>query len=277
MFDAADDAATSPVEDNSGAEVSSVLESSASSDSNEGSGLNPAWSPLLEKLPTSLHPLVTPELSKWDKNFQTKLQEVQSGYKPYEAYKEFVDAGVPVDQLQKAQHLYSLLKENPEFIYNQLKDFYGFDAEGQGQSQDEEVFDYSSPDADISQHPKFKELMENQQRMEQFLQSEHQTRQMQEAEQQIEKELASIKASNPDVDELRVIQTAMATGQNLTEAAKIVAAQDEAVLLRSRQNPPAVMSSHGGIPAPEPTDPRKLNNTDTRNLVASILKAQHNT
>ena len=50
MFDAADDAATSPVEDNSGAEVSSVLESSASSDSNEGSGLNPAWSPLLEKL-----------------------------------------------------------------------------------------------------------------------------------------------------------------------------------------------------------------------------------
>ena len=37
------------------------------------------------------------------------------------------------------------------------------------------------------------------------------------------------------------------------------------------------MSSHGGIPAPEPTDPRKLNNTDTRNLVASILKAQHNT
>ena len=66
--------------------------------------------------------------------------------------------------------------------------------------------------------------------MEQFLQSEHQTRQMQEAEQQIEKELASIKASNPDVDELRVIQTAMATGQNLTEAAKIVAAQDEAVL-----------------------------------------------
>ena len=128
MFDAADDAATPPVEDNSGAEVSSVLESSTSSDSNEGSGLNPAWNPLLEKLPTSLHPLVTPELSKWDKNFQTKLQEVQSGYKPYEAYKEFVDAGVPVDQLQKAQHLYSLLKENPEFIYNQLKDFYGFDA-----------------------------------------------------------------------------------------------------------------------------------------------------
>ena len=64
--------------------------------------------------------------------------------------------------------------------------------------------------------------MENQQRMEQFLQSEHQTRQMQEAEQQIEKELASIKASNPDVDELRVIQTAMATGQNLTEAAKLL-------------------------------------------------------
>ena len=128
MFDAADDAATPPVEDNSGAEVSSVLESSTSSDSNEGSGLNPAWNPLLEKLPTSLHPLVTPELSKWDKNFQTKLQEVQSGYKPYEAYKEFVEAGVPVDHLQKAQHLYSLLKENPEFIYNQLKDFYGFDA-----------------------------------------------------------------------------------------------------------------------------------------------------
>lgn len=247
-----------------------------------GDSLNPAWSPLLEVLPTEFHSMVTPTLKEWDGKFQEQLQQVHSQYEPY---KPFVDNHVPADQIEQALNVYNLINTNPELIYQQMQEFYGFGAGGQGQEDPnssgqqqaaggDDPFDINSPDADIMQHPKVKELFENQQALAQFFVQQQEQEKLAAAEQQIEAEIATVKEKYPNLDELLIFQTATGANITLTEAADRLNAQYEQLLAQSRQPAPKVFSANGGLPAQQQPDPRKLNSTSTQDLVAQILASQ---
>lgn len=240
--------------------------------------LNPAWNPLLEKLPSSLHPLATPVLRDWDKNFQNEIQKVHSQYEPY---KGFVDQKVDPVQLQQAYELFNLMNTNPQLVYENMGQYYGFSQQEQGQTDQgnntgqQESFDFNNPDVDITQHPKFQELMQNQQMLAQYLVSEQEQRANAAAQQQLDKEWSGITQKYPHLDELEVYQFATGGNMTLTQAAEQLNSRREAWLAESQRPAPKVFGGNGnGTPAAQQPDPTKLNSHDRRALVAQILAAQ---
>lgn len=249
--------------------------------------INPAWNPVLEKLPPSFHPAITPHLQEWDKNFNTKLAEVQQRYEPY---KSFVDNNVTADDIQMALNIVKEIDTNPQQFYQQMQDYFGFGA-GQGQQQQQSPATQTQEpdfglggiqaDDELLQNPKIQELMQNQQALAQAVLAQREQAQLEQHNRQIEADLAEIKQTNPNVDELMLFRIATGQGVDLKQAATILNQYNESVLTASRQvappAPPVFNPAGGGVPAAQQPDPAKLNGRETKNLVAEILKAQLST
>ena len=108
-----------------------------------GQGGNPAWNELLSQVPQELHSQVIPHLQRWDAGVTKRFQEVQTKYKPYE---DFASRGVSPDQINLALNVAQAIVDNPQAVYQQLGERYGFgQPEGQPQvqgqpNQDEEMW-----------------------------------------------------------------------------------------------------------------------------------------
>ena len=269
---------TAEVNDAAGVESQPTEQSGANEP--QGDSLNPAWSPLLEKLPSEFVPMVTPTLKEWDTKFQEQLQQVHSQYEPY---KQFAEQQVPAEALEQAYNLFQLMNSDPQLVYQQMQEFYGFGGQGQEdpltnpgqQAVEGEPYDFNSPDADIMQHPKVKELFENQQALASYFVNQQEQERVAAAEKQIETELTEVKQKYPNVDELMLFEVATGGNMTLSQAAEQIHAQYEAMLAQSRQPAPRVFSANGGLPAAQQPDPRKLNSVGTQDLVAQILAANH--
>lgn len=85
-----------------------------------GTGVNPAWDTLKEKLPAEFHSQVDPILSEWDKGVQQKFQQNAEELRKYEAYKEFVEGNVDPNELRVSRQLVQNLNTDPLTFYNNL-------------------------------------------------------------------------------------------------------------------------------------------------------------
>jgi hypothetical protein len=267
-------------EEGGGSGVSEASEAVAPEDNGTG-GMNPAWSPLLDKLPEGFHGMVAPVLRDWDKNFDSKLHEVQSKFEPYQP---FVEQGVDPDQLNAALEFYRMAEADPKAIYEQMGTFFGF---GAGQGQDgQELSDGEEPfsleEDELSKNPKFQELMQNQQAIAQVLLKQREQEEMALVEQQIETEVNSIKEAHPDLseqEETMMFQLALSSKITLTQAAEQLFSYKDQItqqFAQGRPTPPSVMSATGTVPGQTPIDPTKLDSKGTKSLVAQIMAAQNN-
>ena len=245
---------------------------SESSSEGAGGGLNPAWSPLLEKIPSQLHPMVTPHLSEWDKNFQTELQKVQSKYAPYE---EILGSGVDPQRLQQALGFFELAESDPQRVYNEMAKFYGYGQEDQGQQvQDSEVDD---PFGEVDDDPRLAQLQQQQEAIAQLLLTQHEQEQLRQAEAQVETEINGIRETHPDLtedEEIMIFRLATSNQSTLEEAAAELFKYKESVsqsTLQGQPHAPSVISATGALPGQPPIDPRKLDSKGTKNLVAQML------
>jgi hypothetical protein len=267
-------------EEGGGSGVSEASNEGSAPEGSETGGMNPAWNPLLEKLPEGFHGMVAPVLKDWDKNFDTKLHEVQSKYEPYQP---FVEQGVDPAQLSAALEFYRMAETDPKAIYEQMGEFFGFGA-GQGQEGQElgngdEQF--SLDDDELSSNPKFQELMQNQQAIAQVLLNQREQEEMAKVEQQIETELTGIKETHPDLseqEETMLFQLATSAKITLTQAAEQLFSYKDQItqqFAQGRPQAPSVMSATGTVPGQTPIDPTKLDSKSTKNLVAQIMAAQN--
>ncbi len=239
--------------------------------------INPAWNKMLEGIPSSLHPMVTPHLKEWDGNFQKKLHEVQSQYAPFEAFKD-----TPPEQLEQAVNFYKLMEANPEAVYQQMAEFYGFGGGDQGQQGQEnsgegEVPEFDLDDDEILSHPRVKELLNNQEVMAQYLVQQQEKESAAQFEKQIDTEISQILEANPgfdDADQTLMFQIAAASNISLTDAAKQVTGYAESLATRNaRPSAPSVMGAGGFVPAAQNVDPATLDGKGTRKLVADLIEA----
>ena len=270
-----------PVENSGPVEDSAPVGESTATESSDSSGGNPAWSTLLEKLPTQLHPLVKPVLSDWDKNFQgvqSKYSEVQSKFEPYS---QFAENAIDPDTISQALQIMSLIESDPQAFHKQLGDYYAdqWDQGQQGQEQqidDGEGFSIGDQQFDVTKDPKFQELAQNQQAMVEYLASTIEQQQQAEADAQVEAELQAVKQQYGDVNEQMLFSLAMANNLSLADAAKQLTEYSNSIRQQPRAdaNAPAVFSPNGGgIPSTQP-DPAKMSGKETRALVANILAQQ---
>lgn len=243
--------------------------------------INPAWNPLLEQLPSSLHGMVTPHLKQWDQNYQQGLQKVHSEYEPW---KEFKDHNLDPNMVYQSWQAMQNLENDPQGFVNAVIQHYGLQqvlAE-QGQQQpannvgEEELGEFS-----FSQTPEYQQMSEELQRttgmteqMAQLLLAQHQQRQEAEADTQLDTDLASAKGKLGDMyDEQYLLQYMSSTGGNIDQAIETYQQHVNEILNKSR-NPsagaPIIMGSGGGTPAVNAQD-KFATPKDRRAYIAQYL------
>lgn len=234
-------------------------------DNNTGQSGNPAWQEFLNVVPEEFHPQVTPVLEKWDKGVQDRFTTVQQQYEPYKAWEPFVKQGVNPEEADFALRLLNGLNENPQMVYNAIKDFYNLDGSDNSQGQEGPLTDEVNPlDPRISQLERQNEIMA------QHLLNNAKQAELAQAEAELDHELSEARKKHGDFDE-KFVLAYMQNGYPADEAAK--AYMDWQASERAKFGAkPLIMGSGGGAPQFN-TDVRKLDDKQTKNLVVQMLQA----
>lgn len=249
--------------DSQGAEDSAVANSAVAEP--EGTGINPAWNELLEVVPSQLHSLVTPHLTKWDQNYQNSLQQVHSQYAPY---KPFVENQVAPDQIEYAMSVMQAIENNPREVLQALQAYIGEDDE---QGQEEQVVgDSETPE--WMQHPEWQKTQQMVQTMAQLLVQQREEEARTQADQEVAQELSDAREKHGEFDEEWVLTKLMNNPKMKLEDAVIAYHQfEQGVLSKARQPGPKVLGAGGSTPNQE-LNPKNLGDKERRNLVANLLQ-----
>lgn len=252
------------------------------SEQQSGSGDNPAWKPLLDALPTSLHGTVRPHLMDWDRNVQNLVQKVQS---PYQPYKSLIDQGISVEEITQARNLMQMIATQPRQFYDRMTEHYrdewGLGQMGdQGQEEDEwEDGDEDNPlAAQLREaHEQIASMQSNQETMAQYLAGQHQSQLDKEASDRVEQEFGQTREKYGEISPKQVsiiAAIAIQNGISVPEAADIYFDGQP----QAQPKPPAVrvMPTTGGVPATPPVNPAKLSGQDRRALITNILAQNAN-
>lgn len=239
----------------------------------EGTGMNPAWNPLLETLPSSLHSLVTPHLSKWDQNFQSKVQEVHSQYEPYKPY---LEQNISPDNINYALNIMRAIEERPEDMLKALQAYIGADSDEQGQVDPQQ--DNNGPDQspEWMNHPEFKKTQEMVNTMAQLLVQQRQSQQQAAVDSELDQDLNAAKQTHGEYDEEWVL-TKLYNNPDMTvdDAVKAYKQFENQILTRNRQPGPPVMGAGGSVPT-QGFNPKNLDDKGRRSVVAQMLQQAAN-
>lgn len=235
-------------------------------DSTGTPNINPAWEDLLGVVPSQLHSQVTPHLSKWDQNFQSKINEVHSQYEPWKKYQE---GGVSPDDVDYALGLLNALSENPQEVIKALQEWVGAENPEQQGQLNQTPQNQNLEDDPILSHPKVQEMQEALNTMAQIILSGREKEQQAAADAELESDLEALKEQYGEFDEELVL--ALATQGDefdyaaLENAVKTVQERTKVV----RQPGPPVLGGGAAIPAEVP---KPQNDAERRQLVANMLR-----
>lgn len=268
----------------SGQQVEGQPVDNAQQQSEQGSGINPAWNELFSVLPTSLQPLVTPHLQKWETNSQQAIQKATEQYQPWQPLAEKYNP-------EMVQGLLQLIESDPQQLIDTLIEFHGLTPkEAQQVAQQTQgtnpadVLDIDSigqaPDqqADIESHPKFLEMKQQVEQLTGYFQQQAQQQINAQANAEIDSELAALKAKHGEINEQALFAFAQ-TIPNLTSLEQAYDAMDaynKSILQGSpSRNAPPVLPSFGGAPSGQQIDVKTLKPGERKSLVTQILERAH--
>lgn len=239
--------------------------------------INPMWKPLLDKLPSGLHGMITPELKQWDANYTQGMQKVHSEYAPY---KSFLDNQVDPTELNDALMVYQSMQQDPAKFVQAVQDFYQLQAE-QGQQQladQQQSVDEEMPSFDPMQHPEIQKYAQMTETMAQAMLSQNEQAQIAQEDAQLEQEFASAKQRHGEFDEEWVTKEMYFNeGLSLDDA---VAKYREFTqgIVNNYQRPgaqaPTLMGGGGGLPSQQ-TPVGSMTGQQRRALIAQSLANAH--
>ncbi len=118
---------------------------------------NPNWKPILDALPAEMHPLIKPELEKWDQAVNAKFEEIRNEVAPYGD----VLKGVNPEYVQQALQVADMIRNDPNSLVSRLNEQMGLgyltkeEAEALQQQVNTPDGDDDWDGTDIEKHPKF--------------------------------------------------------------------------------------------------------------------------
>lgn len=242
-----------------------------------GTGINPAWNELLEVMPSSLHSQITPHLSKWDQNFQTKVNEVHSQYEPY---KPFLENQVNPEQINYALGILQAIEERPEEVLNALRAYMGEEEKVTEQQGPPTQDNGPSEQPEWKQDPEWIKTQEMLNTVAQLMVQQRQTETQQQEDSALERDLTAAKTKYGEYDEEWVL-TKMYNNPELDIDAAVKAYKDFESSVASRSNPrlpgPPVLGPGGSVPNQD-YKPSSLDSKGKKSLVAQMLQqaAQQN-
>lgn len=236
----------------------------------QGTGINPNWNEYLKDVPQELHEKVIPAFQQWDKGFQAQVQKVHSQYEPW---KDVINTGGDPQYVSQAVNILRQMESNPEFVYKQMKEYFGFDKEadsskpdGQGQQEPVDTVD-----------PVIANLQQQVNLMTEYLQGSRQQQLEAEQEALLDKDMAAAKSkyqvSDPFFDEFVMTKLYANPQMTVDDAAQqfMSWAEKAASVHRPR---PLIMGGGGGVPG-QNVDVRKMNDKGTKNLIVQMLEANN--
>lgn len=239
--------------------------------------LNQAWNPLLEKLPSGLHNLVTPTLKEWDRNYSESIQKVHS---QYAGYKPFLDQQVDPDAINNALLISNALDNDPQGLISQLIDYYKYQApqqaveQGQGiQPQDESVDE--GIQYDVTQHPEFQRMSKLVELMGQNTLQQNEQLLQQQMDEQVDKDFAEAKTRLGDFDDAQVAQIMYLQEVDIDTAVGMYNTFVQNIIQSHRspgQSAPVMMGGGGGVPSKQ-VNSSKWTESERRAFIAQTLAA----
>lgn len=267
-------------EDTPGAEEvqGSEAEVSVNETSTENTdSINPAWTELLEVVPSMLHSQVTPHLKKWDQNYQTGISKVHSQYEPY---KQFVENKVDPGQLDYGYQLVQALENKPAEVIDALITF-ARDNDIKLTSLQQQQLEEAAVSAeqgldenDISSNPQVQQLMQQVEQLKQQVEQSSEKEQLAAAEKQLETDLASLRETYGEFDEDWVFTKCLADPKGDLEAAVKAFKEFENSVAERVGKPapgaPQVLGPGGGNPTAGLEPPKT--EAERKSRVKSILE-----
>lgn len=260
---------------------------------------NPKWKPLLDALPESLHSVIKPYLSDWDKGVNDAFQQIHDTYAPY---KQFKDAGVDPQYLVTAYNFTKNFEANPAAVLAEANKTYnlGFYTEDEAKAEfsgTDEGLDLGDVDMDITKHPQFKAMHDALEQIQNTLTQDQQQRLLDQQTQQHNEYLNTLLTGDNehvDRDFVTALMSQGLTGEQAIERWNAALAQrlGGQQLLESQINTqtnnhqatgtstgtpaPVVMGgntgSGSGVPE-QPIDFGNLKGTEVNDLVVQMLQA----
>lgn len=252
-----------------GQEVEQAVGESPIEAQSSGTGINPAWNELLDVMPSSLHSQITPHLSKWDQNFQTKVNEVHSQYEPY---KPFLENQVNPEQINYALGILQAIEERPDEVLKALQAFIGEEDNTKQQglpTQD----NGPSEQPEWMQHPEWIKTQEMLNTVAQLMVQQRQTETQQAEDNALDAELTAAKTTYGEYDEEWVLTKMYNAGLSVDDAVKAYKEFESSVASRNQKPGPPVLGPGGSIPNQD-YKPSNLDSKGKRAIVAQMLQ-QH--
>ncbi len=238
--------------------------------SNE-TGINEAWNPLLQQLPDAYHNVVTPHLKEWDRGVQQRFDSLNQRYSPYQ---KFVDQKVDPQLVEVGLSLVEQLRNDPNSFYQELGQRLGISPQEAKELVEEE------PDSGQGEYvdPRYDELAQQQQQLQQWVQQQEAQRYQQEIDSKVRGEVDALiaKYNIPKGPVLaNILQRAAATTEGDLEAAYQQEMQYQQYLAQNNPNAnaPRVMSGSGSAGATPQKSINDMSGSERRAALAAQLRA----
>jgi hypothetical protein len=263
-------------------ESSGPVDTAESSNEGETSKGNPAWESVRTKLdPISFHN-IEEDLKGFDKNAESRISSLNQQLKGYS------DLGTP-EQLQNYSNIAQRLDTEPEVIYNALGEFLKENGRlPQNEKEMKEAVDEeeaSNENEDAPSDPRFDQLQQQQQKMQDFLDQQAEEKNQREADSSLEREIGELKKTHPDFTEADVKDVLMRAAFQLQSNGKAGKLSDIAqeyvdntvnrirAVPRPGDSAPRLLPTSGGTPGSSQAKPLgKLSRSETQDLIANSIE-----
>lgn len=257
-------------------------------ESNEQHGSEePPWAEYLNDIPDGYKGLVSDAFKRWDGNVTQKISKIHEQYKPLKAYEKFAQSNIDPAVAEAGVALFNRLQSDPQGFYEQLGEHFGLSAQQVQETLEGSEDDEENPEGYVQyEDPRVSQLEQQQQQMMMLWQQQEQQRIEQEADQEIEQELAEFRAKYPEVtdtDMTPILRIAYLNAQqnpnfSFEDAYKTYSREIGARMQnRPGNNAPRVISPNG-TPGSQPTpDFADLNEEDRKRVMVEELKRLNQT
>lgn len=241
-----------------------------------GSGVNPAWEPIREKLGDPHFELIKDQLSEWDKGVNKRFEALNQQFSPYK------DLG-SVDELRSYREIVDQINANPEAIYASLGEFLKENGRLPNEAEVEEIQDELESDEQSARDPRVDELAAQQEQIQQFLAEQLAREEQAKAEATLDSEIKELSDSRgySEDDMKEIVNRALALSQqNPNRVVPLSEAADEFDSLRDRilstprpgDSAPKLLPTSGGNPGSgQQRSVGELSRNETQDLIASYL------
>ena len=262
--------------------------------SQQQTGINPAWVPLRDAIGDDFfNAHAKPLLAQMDESANSRITSLGGQLKAFEPYKQLIDDGVSMEDIQTALTAAQLINSDPKGFVEMLNGYIDpedaqaanlLDPEGEeGGDQTGQMELPAEIQAQLSQIAQFQQQQAEQQQQQEF------EAQVAEADRQILEETNAYISATPhftesDIPELMSIRSELTRvlqdrGMNrlatLEEAGQVLTERFKSYQGRFGNDsaPRTLAPGAGGAPTPNPVDTAKMSKSETIDLVAARLAA----